>query len=52
MAIKVSFQNSGGELSSETAATHQEAMIVAVRMLTDAGELYDGDKLIITGEKD
>lgn len=46
--IRISFQNSAGELESATAKTGEEAVAVLVEMLLKIPTLFDGDKIIIT----
>ena len=46
--VRVTFCNDGGELDSRTAKDEAEAALMAVAMITEAGELYDGDRIEIT----
>lgn len=48
MAIKISLQNSGGELDSRTVESPVDAVEAVVEMIQSAGELFGGDKIIIT----
>lgn len=48
--IKISFQNSGGELDSRTAKSPTAAVEAMVEMIREAGELHDGDTIVVTEE--
>jgi len=46
--IKVSLHNSGGELDSKTVETPADAVEAAIEIIRSAGELFGGDKIIVT----
>ncbi len=46
--IKVTLNNSGGELDSKTVAGEEAAARAAVELIESAGELYGGDTIMIT----
>lgn len=48
MKIRVSFQNSGGELDHRIVDSEQAASFAAGEMIEDAGELHHGDKITVT----
>ena len=48
MKLRVSFQNSGGELDHRIVETEQQASFAAGEMIEDAGELHHGDKIVVT----
>lgn len=48
MKIKISFQNSGGELDSRIVESPIDAAAAVSEMALEAGELDHGDKFIIT----
>lgn len=50
--IHVSFQNIGGELDGKDVRTAKEAAEAAAAMIESAGELYPGDKIVLTGEEE
>ena len=46
--IRISFQNSGGELDFREADTEEQAAEALIEMIREAGSLQDGDKIVIT----
>jgi predicted RNase H-like HicB family nuclease len=52
MAIRVSLQNSAGELDGKTVKSAMEAAKAAIEIIKATGELYDGDKIVVTGNEE
>lgn len=50
--IDISLQKSGGELSNAKAKTAAEAAKAAAEMILACGELYDGDRIVISGSEE
>ena len=48
MAIKISLQNAGGEIDSRTVETPVDAPEAIAEMVMAAGEIFGGDKIIVT----
>jgi hypothetical protein len=48
MTIKVSLQNSAGEIDSRTVESPVDAVEAVAEMVREAGELFGGDKIIIS----
>lgn len=49
--ITIVLNNSGGELDRRTARTPEEAAQTLVKMIQEAGEIYPGDEIVITGDE-
>lgn len=47
MKIHVSLSNQGGELDGVTVVAPEEAAEAAIRMIRAAGELHDGDRIVV-----
>lgn len=48
--IKVSLNNSGGELDSRTVTCAAEAADAAIEMIRACGALYHGDKIVVVSD--
>lgn len=48
--MHISFQNSGGELSSETVETPCDVREALIKMIQEMDEFFDGDKFVITSD--
>jgi hypothetical protein len=46
--IRISFQNSGGEMDHLLAATPGEAAEALIRMMYEVSELHPGDTIVVT----
>ena len=50
--IRVAFENISGELDSRQVATAAQAAQAAAEMILSAGELYNGDKIVVSGQEE
>jgi hypothetical protein len=47
VAIRISFQNSGGELDCRVVETAEEARNAAIEIISSLNDLQPGDKIVI-----
>lgn len=50
--ITIILNNSGGELDRRQAYSAKEAARMVCDIVSSAGELYDGDSIVISGEEE